>query len=208
MPELPEVETIRRQLEPELVGRRIVEAAVLDPRWSRPEPPSSIEEGVRGRGIESVARRGKYLLVALDDTSTLVMHLRMTGNLLLAEREEPPSGAKRPPFGRFSPLDPRERRLGMDRLYPAATTPAHLRAELELDDGRLLRFTDPRRFGHASLLSAGELEPYFEGRLGVEPLSDELTPELIGQIAAGRTVPLKSFLLDQRGIAGIGNIYA
>lgn len=191
MPELPEVETIRRQLEPELLGRRIASVSILDERWSRPEPPSVIERGLEGRAIVSVGRRGKYLLVGLDDGATLVMHLRMTGNLLLADENERDG-----------------RRFGMDRLYEAPTALKHLRAELELDDGRLLRFTDPRRFGHASLLMAGELEPYLDSRLGVEPLSDALTAELIGRIAAGRTAPLKSFLLDQRGIAGIGNIYA
>lgn len=191
MPELPEVETIRCQLEPELVGRRIVAATVLDERWSRPEPPALIEQGLTGRGIESVGRRGKYLLVGLDDGATLVMHLRMTGNLLLADEREPEG-----------------RRFGMDRLYEATTAPAHLRAEMELDDGRRLRFTDPRRFGHASLLGTGELDPYLDSRLGVEPLEGEMTAELIGRIAEGRTAPLKSFLLDQKGIAGIGNIYA
>ena len=191
MPELPEVETIRRQLEPELLGRTIVSASVLDQRWTRPEPTAAIEAGLRGRRIESVGRRGKYLLVGLDDGATLLMHLRMTGNLLLATDDEPAG-----------------HRLGMDPLYPAPTSPAHLRAELELDDGRLLRFTDPRRFGHASLLGPGELDPYLDSRIGVEPLDGEMTAELIGRIAAGRKAPLKSFLLDQKGIAGIGNIYA
>ncbi len=191
MPELPEVETIRRQLEPEIVGRRILSAEVLDARWTRPEPPEAVVSRLVDREIVSAGRRGKYLLVGLDDGSTLVMHLRMTGNLLLAERDESDG-----------------RRLGAERLYAAGTGAAHLRAELELDDGRLLRFTDPRRFGHASLLGAGELGPYLDARLGVEPLGAELTPELIGRIASGRTVPLKSFLLDQKGIAGIGNIYA
>jgi len=190
VPELPEVETIRRQIEPELVGRTIVGARILDQRWTRPEPPGPIAAALTRRTIATVGRRGKYLLVGFDDGSTLVMHLRMTGNLLLAD----PDGEGR--------------RFGMDRLYPAPTEPAYLRAELELDDGRLLRFTDPRRFGHASLLGPGELDPYLDPRVGVEPLGDGLTAELIGRIAAGRTAPLKSFLLDQKGIAGIGNIYA
>ena len=190
MPELPEVETIRRQLAPEITGRRIEGAEVLDERWTRPDPPAAIEAGLTGRRIESVGRRGKYLLLGLDDGATLVMHLRMTGNLLLADAEG------------------EERRLGMDRLYPAATSLPHLRAELALDDGRLLRFTDPRRFGHGHLLGPGELDPYLDSRIGVEPLSEDLTPELIGRIAEGRIVPLKSFLLDQKGIAGVGNIYA
>jgi formamidopyrimidine-DNA glycosylase len=185
MPELPEVETICRQLRPEVVGRRVERARVLDGRWSRPEPPARIERGVGGRTIESVERRGKYILLGLDDGATLLMHLRMTGNLVLDER-----------------------RLGGERLYPVSEEDRYLRAVLELDDGRALRFTDTRRFGHAALLGQGELEPYLAERLGVEPLTPELTPELIGRIAAGRTAPLKSFLLDQRAIAGIGNIYA
>jgi formamidopyrimidine-DNA glycosylase len=191
VPELPEVETIRRQLEPELLGRRIEGATVHDERWTRPEPTALVEAGLAGRRIESVERRGKYLILRLDDGSALLMHLRMTGNLLLAEGTEPPSG-----------------RLGAQRLYEASTDHAYLRAELALDDGRRLLFTDPRRFGHAALLPADEIDPYLDSRLGVEPLSDDLTAELIGRVAEGRLAPLKSFLLDQRGIAGIGNIYA
>ena len=190
VPELPEVETIRRQIEPEVVGRTIAGARILDERWTRPLPPAPIAARLAGREIVSVGRRGKYLLVGLDDGSTLLMHLRMTGNLLLAERGE------------------EARRFGGERLYESSSEPRYLKAELELDDGRLLQFTDPRRFGHASLLEPGELGPYLDARIGVEPLSDELTPELIGRLAEGRTAPLKSFLLDQRGIAGIGNIYA
>ncbi len=192
MPELPEVETIRRQLDPELRGRSIVGAEILDDRWSRPVPPAEIERALVGRRIEAVERRGKYLIVRLDDRSTLVMHLRMTGNLLLAEPGE------------------QVRRMGGERLYEGEDSASvrHLRAQLELDDGRLLRFTDPRRFGHASHLRESELDPYLDSRIGVEPLEGEMTAEYIGRIAAGRTAPLKSFLLDQKGIAGIGNIYA
>ncbi|MEA2418488.1 MAG: formamidopyrimidine-DNA glycosylase, partial [Thermoleophilaceae bacterium] len=90
MPELPEVETIRRQLAPALEGRRIESVRVRDPRWSEPAPPEAIEDALRGRGIERVDRRGKYLIVSLEDDVHLVMHLRMTGNLLItAEREDP-----------------------------------------------------------------------------------------------------------------------
>ncbi len=191
MPELPEVETIRRQLEPELLGRRIVAAAIHDERWTRPEPTAPVVLGLTGRVIEDVGRRGKYLLLGLDDGSTLTMHLRMTGNLLLADEREPEG-----------------QRFGGERLYEASPALTHLRAEMELDDGRRLLFTDPRRFGHAALLGPEELGPYLDSRLGVEPLSPDLTPEHIGRVAQGRTAPLKSFLLDQKGIAGIGNIYA
>jgi formamidopyrimidine-DNA glycosylase len=89
MPELPEVETIRRQLAPALKGRRIEGVEVRDPRWSEPAPPEAVDDALRGRRIERVGRRGKYLIVALEEDVHLVMHLRMTGNLLLAT-EEPP----------------------------------------------------------------------------------------------------------------------
>jgi formamidopyrimidine-DNA glycosylase len=191
MPELPEVETVCRQLEPELEGRRIASLEVLDARWCRPVPPAELEAAVSGRRIERLGRRGKYLLLGLDCAQTLVMHLRMTGNLVLVEGEDK--------------LDPSE---GM-RLYEGerSTSERHLRARFTLDDGREVWFTDPRRFGEAFLIDDALLGERFE-RLGVEPLSAEFTPEVLGQAAAGRVVPLKSFLLDQKGIAGVGNIYA
>jgi formamidopyrimidine-DNA glycosylase len=191
MPELPEVETVARQLEPELEGRRIEELEVLDERWSRPVPPDALGEAVSGATIEGLGRRGKYLLLGLDGARTLVMHLRMTGNLVLVEGEEM--------------LDPSEGR----RLYEGerSTSARHLRARFVLDDGRELWFTDPRRFGEAFLIDDADLPARFE-RLGVEPLSPEFTAETLGEMAAGRTVPLKSFLLDQSGVAGVGNIYA
>ena len=186
MPELPEVETIRRQLEPALVGRRIEDARVLDERWTRPEPPRVVEAELKGRRIESVARRGKYLIVGLEGDRFLVMHLRMTGNLLLAGAE----------------------RFGAPRLYESEPDSRFLRAAFDLDDGQELWFTDARRFGHGVVLNSEELGPYLEARLGVEPLGGELTGEGLMRLAEGRTAPLKSFLLDQRRVAGIGNIYA
>jgi len=192
MPELPEVETVCRQLEPEIEERRIERLEVYDPRWCRPAPPAELEKAVSGRTIEGLGRRGKYLLLGLDGGRTLVMHLRMTGNLVLVEGEEK--------------LDPSE---GM-RLYEGerSTSERHLRARFVLDDGRELWFTDPRRFGEALLLEDEALEAHFAPRLGIEPLSGDFTAEALGEIAAGRTAPLKSFLLDQKGVAGVGNIYA
>jgi formamidopyrimidine-DNA glycosylase len=176
VPELPEVETIRRQLAPELRGRRIDRLDVLDPRWSRPVAPQTLAAALSGRSIGELDRRGKYLLLGLDRGETLVMHLRMTGNLLLVAGGEGP--------------DP------------------YLRARFLLDDGRELWFTDPRRFGEAFLVDETGLSARFAGRLGVEPFAEAFTPQALGEMAAGRTVPLKSFLLDQAGVAGIGNIYA
>ncbi len=191
MPELPEVETVCRQLDPELTGHRIDVLEVLDARWCRPVPPTKLEAAVEGSTIEGLGRRGKYLLLALDGARTLVMHLRMTGNLVLVEGE--------------GKLDPSEGR----RLYEGerSVSERHLRARFRLDDGRELWFTDPRRFGEAFLIDDAGLGERF-AKLGVEPLSAEFTPEALGEMAAGRTVPLKSFLLDQSGVAGVGNIYA
>jgi formamidopyrimidine-DNA glycosylase len=175
MPELPEVETIRRQLEPELVGRRIESVEVLDERLTRPVSPREVERACAGRRIEAAERRGKYLLLRLDGDRSLVMHLRMTGNLILG--------------------DP-----GEDVRY--------LRAVIRLEGGATLLFTDARRFGTAVVLDDDDLEEYMAPRAGIEPLSERLTAEQIGALAEGRRAPLKSFLLVQSGIAGIGNIYA
>ena len=196
MPELPEVETVRRQLEPELLGRRIEGASVLDERLTRPESPRSVERAVEGREVTAVARRGKYLLVGLEGGRTLALHLRMTGNLLLRDPAE----------GATADLMKTER-LGGPRLYESA--PSHVRARFDLDDGRELLFTDVRRFGQAVVLDAGDqLDDFFAARLGVEPLSGELTPERLLELAKDRKAPLKSFLLTQSQVAGIGNIYA
>ncbi len=191
MPELPEVETVCRQLAPELRERRIERLEALDGRWCRPVPPAEFEASVAGAMIHGLGRRGKYLLLGLDGERTLVMHLRMTGNLVLVE-------------GRRK-LDPSAGR----RLYEGerSASERHLRARFALDDGRELWFTDPRRFGEAFLVEDAGLAGRFE-RLGLEPLSKEFTAEALGAIAAGRTAPLKSFLLDQSGVAGVGNIYA
>jgi formamidopyrimidine-DNA glycosylase len=191
VPELPEVETVCRQLDPELRGRAIERLEVLDARWCRPVTPKKLAAAVRGATIAGLGRRGKYLLLRLDDGRTLVMHLRMTGNLVLVEGK--------------SKLDPSQGR----RLYEGerSASERHLRARFTLDDGRELWFTDPRRFGEAFLIDDAKLGERF-ARLGVEPFSEEFTPQLLGELAAGRTAPLKSFLLDQSRVAGVGNIYA
>ena len=122
-------------------------------------PPARLEAAVEGATIEGLGRRGKYLLLALDGERTLVMHLRMTGNLVLVEGE--------------SKLDPSEGR----RLYEGerSTSERHLRARFPLDDGRELWFTDPRRFGEAFLIDDADLSARF-AKLGVEPLSDAFHP--------------------------------
>ena len=175
MPELPEVETIRRQLAPHLEGRTIAEIEILDPRWTRPLAPGEVADQLRGAVIKHVGRRGKYLMWALSDDRHLLMHLRMTGTLL---------------------LDP-------------ATDPRHTRVRLELDDGHRLVYVDPRRFGTGHVVfGTPARDAYLAMRLGVEPFTPEFTAEHLRRLARGRVAPVKAFVLDQRHIAGVGNIYA
>src|SRR3954464_3999461 len=176
MPELPEVETIRRQLAPVVAGRALTELEIVDPRWCLPLAPEAVREALEGRRVEHLARRGKYLVWELEGDAFLLMHLRMTGTLLL----DPPPG-----------------------------TP-YVRVRFVLDGGaHELRFCDPRRFGTGELaLGGGARDAFFASRLGVEPLGDELTGEALRRMARGRRAPVKAFLLDQRRIAGVGNIYA
>ncbi len=179
MPELPEVETVRGQLAPRMVGRRIVDVSVLDPRWCAPAAPEETEDALAGRLVEAVDRRGKYLVLALEDEVFCVMHLRMTGNVLLVEPADDVS----------------------DR--------PHLRVRFTLDDGVRALFVDQRRFGTGVvLLGEAALLEYFDSRLGVEPLSPDFTGGALRAMARGRRAPVKAFLLSQERIAGVGNIYA
>jgi formamidopyrimidine-DNA glycosylase len=175
MPELPEVETIRRQLAPHLEGRSILEARILDPRWTRPAPPEPVEAELRGAAVERIGRAGKYLVWSLSGRRYLLMHLRMTGTLL---------------------FDPDQ-------------APVHTRVVLRLDDGHRLVYVDPRRFGTGHLVH-GEAarDEYLGSRIGIEPLTPEFTAEHLRRLGRSRTAPVKAFVLDQRRIAGVGNIYA
>jgi formamidopyrimidine-DNA glycosylase len=189
VPELPEVETIRRQLEPDLGGRRFEAVEVLDPYFAKPAAPSAFEAAAEGRVVVDVGRRGKYLVFELDNGNSLVIHLRMTGSITLIA----PDGTANP---------------GDARIHSAGDTVKHLKARFTLDDGGELLFADPRRFGRGFVADPATLAEYFDSRLGVEPLSPEFTVEAMAKISAGRTGPLKSFLLNQKGVVGVGNIYA
>ncbi len=176
MPELPEVETTRRDLVPQLVGRRIVG---LELRWPRTldRPPSraAAEVLLVDQRIIGLRRRGKYLLIDLQSGAILVIHLRMSGRLgvVAAESQEP----------------------------------VHLRAALLLDDGMALRFVDMRKFGRLYVLAgASELDDLLVN-VGPEPLEDELTLAAFRERLAQRRTRLKALLLDQRFLAGLGNIY-
>jgi formamidopyrimidine-DNA glycosylase len=175
MPELPEVETIRRQLAPHLEGRTLREVTILDPRWTRPGAPGPVQAALRARTVEEVGRSGKYLVWRLSGERSLIMHLRMTGALLF----DPP------------------------------TDPPHTRVRFALDGGHRLVYNDPRRFGTGHLMiGADARDAYLAQRLGIEPLTPAFTAEHLRAQARGRTAPIKSFVLDQRRIAGVGNIYA
>jgi formamidopyrimidine-DNA glycosylase len=185
MPELPEVETVRRTLAPLVHGRRVVDAAVLDARLVAPHDTASVASAVTGAVVGAPARRGKYLLLPLardgDDVATLLVHLRMTGNLL-----------HRP-----------ARTDGVDQ-----DVDRHTRAVLRLDDGARLDFVDVRRFGTWVLLGDVDLAGHLDVRLGPEPLGDDFGPAVLRRALAGRRAPVKALLLDQRVVAGVGNIYA
>jgi formamidopyrimidine-DNA glycosylase len=175
LPELPEVETIRRQVAPKVEGRVLERIDVLDPRWCQPLPPERVVDAVQGRAVERLGRRGKYLVWELAGEVFLLMHLRMTGTL----------------------------------LYDAPEGTPYRRVLMTLDDGHTLSFCDPRRFGTGELaVGAGPRDDFLDARLGIEPLGPDFTTEHLRILARGRRAPVKAFLLDQRRVAGVGNIYA
>jgi formamidopyrimidine-DNA glycosylase len=178
MPELPEVETIRRQLAPLVEGRRLRRLEILDPRWPRPLSPQELTDALEGRRVERLGRRGKYLLWSFSGDVHLAQHLRMTGTVLAEPDPEPP----------------------------------HTRVRIELGparEPRRLVIVDPRRFGTGELLLGGEAaEAFFAERLGLEPFEEAFTGAHLRALARGSRAPIKAMLLDQRKIAGVGNIYA
>ena len=184
MPELPEVETIVRDLRPQLAGRRIESVQLTrDPairgRLVRYPNATKFVRGLRGRTIKSVERRGKYLVLPLDQNGQrFIVHLGMTGHLRVWEPEEAP------------------------------VKHTHFRALL--DSGLELRYDDPRQFGRLLLGTQEELVAgrAFPARLGPEPIHGDLTEAEFDKIVKSRRRPIKSALLDQSFLAGVGNIYA
>jgi len=177
MPELPEVETIRRSLEPKLVGRHITGIELLFAgalKGYRIDDPS---QRVLGKRVERLSRRGKYLLFHLSDNLAMVAHLRMTGRLLY--------------------------------VPPHLLTDKHTRVVFSLDNDYQLRFNDQRKFGYLIVVAEDDLGSLPGLRdLGAEPLTQEMNPAHLAQLLAGSGRPIKSFLLDQTRLAGVGNIYA
>ena len=177
MPEMPEVEIIRRYLDKQLTGQRIMGVDLLLPRQIKWPEPEGYRAMAIGRTIAGMNRRGKYLLMALDNGSELVFHLRMTGRLVYE-----PDGVNHD---------------------------SHARLLFQLDGGGLLVYGDTRTLGTLYALSPGERwRIHGLAEMGPEPLTEDFTPAYIQQTAKGRRTAVKSFLLNQKYIGGIGNIYA
>jgi formamidopyrimidine-DNA glycosylase len=193
MPELPEVETVRRGLEPVLVGRRIERVKVARADLRQPFPPRFAER-LTGRTVTAIARRAKYLLLGLDSGETWLVHLGMTG--------------------RFTVVPPEGRPLSLGEFYyevPAegAGKGPHDHVVIELEGGFRLVFGDPRRFGVMDLIAPGAEETHpLLSHLGIEPLGNALSADALAPLFARRQAPLKAVLSDQKVIAGLGNIYA
>jgi formamidopyrimidine-DNA glycosylase len=187
MPELPEVETVRRGLEPAMVGARLsrVEQRRADLRFPFPE---RFAERLTGVAVQSLARRAKYLVAHLSSGEALVMHLGMTGRFLVEAGGESlvPGEFHRDPGGGS----------------------AHDHVVFHFDHGGRITYNDVRRFGYMDLVPAADLAScrHFAG-MGIEPLGNELSGETIARLFKGKSAPLKAALLDQRLIAGLGNIY-
>ena len=191
VPELPEVETIRRRLAPLVEGRTLERLDVLDPRWCEPLDPHALRDALEGHRIERLDRRGKYLIFEAAGEVFLLVHLRMTGTLLY---DAPPDA----PYVRVR--------------FVLGDTPSAGSAGSAVGGaqaGHVVSFCDPRRFGTGQLALGGpELDAFLDARLGVEPLGADFTTEHLYLQTRNRRAPIKAVLLDQRRIAGVGNIYA
>ncbi len=188
MPELPEVETVMRGLSAVLEGVRItrVEQRRPDLRFPLPE---RFPERLKGRRIERMGRRAKYILAHLDQDEVLAMHLGMTGRFTIT----PPKAKSKMPG---------------DFTHEAGGDPKHDHIVFHMASGAIVTFNDARRFGYMDLVPAAGLDTHkqFLG-LGPEPLSNAFNAETLAEAAYGRKVDLKALLLDQRVVAGLGNIY-
>ncbi|HEU4518684.1 MAG TPA: bifunctional DNA-formamidopyrimidine glycosylase/DNA-(apurinic or apyrimidinic site) lyase [Microvirga sp.] len=187
MPELPEVETVRRGLEPALVGARLVAVEQRRPDLRFPFP-ERFAERLSGETVTALGRRAKYLLADLSSGDVLVMHLGMSGRFLVEQR------------GRTAAPGEFHRAHGGER--------AHDHVVFHLSNGATVIYNDSRRFGFMDLVPRHGIETcrHFAG-MGIEPLGNALSGDAIARLFAGRRTPLKAALLDQRLIAGLGNIY-
>ena len=216
MPELPEAEYTARQLREAIVGATIRDALVF---WDRtighPDVPEFLA-GIAGRRIEGIRRRGKFLLIDLSGGLFLSIHRRMTGNLLLLppgwevdtslrETDRTAWDTKGPTFRELVPARPGS--VGGAGWAHTESETAYCRVCFNLEDGRRLLFTDPRKFGRIELWPRSQEAQALQG-LGPEPLSEEFTVQRLAQALARRKSAIKPALLSQEVVAGLGNIYA
>lgn len=187
MPELPEVETVRRGLEPWLVGARIDKVVLNRPNLRFPFP-EGLAAALEGNSIVSVGRRAKYLLITLSSGSTVLSHLGMTGSWRFAEH-----GIDKPPRYYEAGTEPKHDHMVWDIFHPA-----HGHSHLI--------YADPRRFGFIDLYADLADSPYLQG-LGPEPLGNDFNAGEMADKFTGKKTPIKAALLDQRVVAGLGNIY-
>jgi len=174
MPELPEVETVVRGLRQHVVGRTIMAVQIAWHKTVQTPSPDEFTAGLVGHRLIGTSRRGKYILLEMDNDTHLSIHLRMTGRLFI--------------------------------LPAGAAVEKHTRVVWTLDDGHELHFVDPRKFGRVALLRGADLDA-LHAKLGPEPL-DALSPEGLARRLRRRKIAIKSALLDQAVVAGVGNIYA
>ncbi|MEK7131964.1 MAG: bifunctional DNA-formamidopyrimidine glycosylase/DNA-(apurinic or apyrimidinic site) lyase [Patescibacteria group bacterium] len=185
MPELPEVETIRRDLEPVLMNQTIATVLILDKERTSPDLATQLP----GQTIHAVRRRGKLLIMDLSSGGHLIIHLKMTGQLIyIANQSTPVAG-------------------GHSNGNQDDWSERFTRVIITFQDGSLLRFNDLRRFGYLKLVNQKTLSDYLEKTFGIEPLTPNFTLENFLPLFRGRRTNLKAFLLNQKLIAGLGNIY-
>lgn len=194
MPELPEVEITRRQISPKMVGRTIRAVRTTKPSYFFLTPPRELERRLTGRRIESLSRHGKYLIAVLDDTSRLFLHLGMTGQLFTASTRS----VRLLSTTRGGALTPENQ----DAFAPDVHTHLALGFEDKKDD---VLFRDVRKFGKVRWLPGGASDPRLD-KLGPDALA--VTGTLLFAATRSRKTALKTVLLDQEVIAGVGNIYA
>jgi formamidopyrimidine-DNA glycosylase len=177
MPELPEVEVIRRGLQKYLPGRKVVTVLTGNKKLRLPMPRKDLAEYIQGALIKVVERRGRFLLIVMNSGARLIIHLGMTGKISLCPSNLPKA--------------------------------KHDHFRLQFDNGTQLVFNDARRFGFILVLAPGhDFSNTMLADLGPEPFDPEFTPQYLQKLAAGKNRPLKNFLMDNRIVVGIGNIYA
>ncbi|MFA5753866.1 MAG: bifunctional DNA-formamidopyrimidine glycosylase/DNA-(apurinic or apyrimidinic site) lyase [Patescibacteria group bacterium] len=191
MPELPEVETIRRDLAEHILNQSVASIHILSAKTAH-NPAAFFKKSLQGREFQSVSRRGKLLIFDIRDGDFLLVHLKMTGQLIYIDKKRRVAG------GHSS---------GVDRIVDKKLPGRHTRVWLEFKNGGRLFFNDLRKFGYWKIVGQAELDKILRDNYGPEPLTGLFTVSSLSAVAKGKKVKIKALLLDQKRIAGLGNIY-